>query len=79
MQYSSIYAFEKSTFITRKQIVSVHPINQSIDKNTYLSNILIIYFSDSTDLQHFLHSCNWYKENRRIRYEVCRNRRLENV
>ena len=43
MWFRSIYALERLTSIIRKQIVSDHCINYSIDLNTYLSNILIIF------------------------------------
>ena len=35
---------DRFTFITRKQIVSEHHINQYIDQNAYQSNIFVISF-----------------------------------
>ena len=60
--YSFNYAFWKIIFIVRKQIVSEHRINQSIDIYRYLSNSLIIsppILQVSTSLQDFLHV--WFK------------------
>ena len=51
----SIYAFERLTFTTQKQILSKHCFNQSIDIIEISVSILWV----STSLKHFLH--DWYK------------------